>query len=479
MFMLRQGYPSVVSPYKSRWKYGPSLQPSCDLEGIIERDFFPDLPDLKTQAEYFQALKSNDLVKLREFQLKFNGRRPTTGLSEASPATFETPDVTQNAGHFGDIDGERDEGEKDGMKKKNEKEEEENKKRKGLSLDGYLSKTTSEDNASFADILEETQKAQREKHAWLYENEQSRTKEENERLALPGIEKQAAIEPGQAGVDSWKYQARNSLMYVPDGADMNAQELLDMRKAKSREIIHENTRFVNNPWNNMKSKELMKQAASAKALANCGKIGHDGKEVLPHESPRINGYGFVGTPSPAPGVEESPLMTWGEIESTPFRLENDVTATPGPQFKIPEVPKRDKLAMELAEKASKAHRDKKEKAIKSMQARFATPSPKFGRSTTERINSMSPAAQKLAMSRLGIRTHTDKALKASYTPSPSHRLPGEKTPFSLTPRLTPKSGSSTPSGAKTPGSKREGADVSSLTDNLLQLPKRKKASDFF
>jgi protein DGCR14 len=51
------------------------------------------------------------------------------------------------------------------------------------------------------------------------------------------------------------------------------------------------------------------------------KIGHDGKEILPSESPQVNGYGFMGTPSPAPGVDESPLMTWGEIESTPFRLQ--------------------------------------------------------------------------------------------------------------------------------------------------------------
>lgn len=104
-------------------------------------------------------------------------------------------------------------------------------------------------------------------------------------------------------------------------------------------------------------------------------------------------------------------------------------------------------------------------------------SPKFGRSTSDRISSMSPAAQKLAHSRLGIRSSTDKALRASYTPSPSHRLPGSKTPISLTPSGTPKS--STPSVKGTPGSKRGVGDVQSLTDNLLQIPKRPKAADFF
>lgn len=104
-------------------------------------------------------------------------------------------------------------------------------------------------------------------------------------------------------------------------------------------------------------------------------------------------------------------------------------------------------------------------------------SPKFGRSTSDRISSMSPAAQKLAHSRLGIRSSTDKALRASYTPSPSHTLPGSKTPISLTPSGTPKS--STPSVKGTPGSKRGVGDVQSLTDNLLQIPKRPKAADFF
>jgi len=32
-----------------------------------------------------------------------------------------------------------------------------------------------------------------------------------------------------------------------------------------------------------------------------GKVGPDGKELIPQESPKVNGYGFVATPSPAPG----------------------------------------------------------------------------------------------------------------------------------------------------------------------------------
>jgi hypothetical protein len=75
------------------------------------------------------------------------------------------------------------------------------------------------------------------------------------------------------------------------------------------------------------------------------------------------------------GVDASPLMTWGEIEGTPFRLDGSDTpligSTRGPMFKIPEVPRRDRLLHELAEKTSKAHRDKKEKALKQVTASFS------------------------------------------------------------------------------------------------------------
>ncbi|XP_069136281.1 splicing factor ESS-2 homolog [Argopecten irradians] len=445
-----------------------------NLENIIERDFFPDLPKLQSHTEYFTALEKNDLVKLREIQMRQNTNRPqtdsTTGYS--TPATFETPEPNSRRKSPKHSSGEPDPLPSSAPKEKDL-----------ASLDRYLAKNTSEDNASFAEILEETKKKEREKHAWLYENEKDRTTEESERLALPTIEQQAIEGPPQAGADSWKYKARNSLMYVPDGEELSEAELLELRKGKSREIIHENTRFQVSPWNQSRSAEQIKQVASLKALSCYGKIGHDGKEVMPLESPKVNGYGFVGTPSPAPGVEDSPMMTWGEIDSTPYRLEGSetpLTGAGGPTFKIPEMPKRDRLAMDLAEKASKAHRDKKEKALKSVQARLSStsPSPKFGRSTTERLQSMSPAAQRLATARLGVRTQSDKALRASYTPSPSHRLTGGKSP-SLTPKLTPKHSSDTPSGGTTPGSKRDGPDISSLTDNLLQLPKRKKASDFF
>ena len=161
--------------------------------------------------------------------------------------------------------------------------------------------------------------------------------EENERLCLPNIEEQAAITDGKAGVDTWKYRTRNAVMYVPDGEDYSAEELVELKKKKPRKIVYDNTRFQLNPWDSQKNKDSLKQAAVDKANLHSGKIGHDGKELQASVTPRVNGYGFVATPSPAPGVDESPLMTWGEIEGTPFQLETNETPlvpSSGPTFKV-------------------------------------------------------------------------------------------------------------------------------------------------
>ena len=67
------------------------------------------------------------------------------------------------------------------------------------------------------------------------------------------------------------------------------------------------------------------------------------------------------------GLDASPLMTWGSIEGTPFRLDGGDTpitsSTPGPTFKMPEPKIRDQLGLALADKVSRKHREKKRDAL--------------------------------------------------------------------------------------------------------------------
>ncbi len=80
-----------------------------------------------------------------------------------------------------------------------------------------------------------------------------------------------------------------------------AAERVEKAKGNPREIVHGNTRFDVTPFDARRTAEMTAQSAAAQAQLKLGKIGHDGKELLPEQSPQVNGWGFVATPSPAPG----------------------------------------------------------------------------------------------------------------------------------------------------------------------------------
>lgn len=42
----------------------------------------------------------------------------------------------------------------------------------------------------------------------------------------------------------------------------------------------------------------------------------------PLASPHVGGFGFVATPSPAPGIDASPFTTWGNVMGTPMRIDD-------------------------------------------------------------------------------------------------------------------------------------------------------------
>lgn len=157
-----------------------------------------------------------------------------------------------------------------------------------------------------------------------------------------------------------------------------------------------------------------------------GRIGVDGNSLdKPIASPNIRGHGFVGTPNATPYLDgsETPLMTWGELEGTPFRLDgSDTPVRPsmGPSFRIHETSRRENIAMELAEKAGKRIRDSKSKALEAAKHNMSSP---YIRSSLDRLNTMSPAAKRLASSSLGLRdsllSPSPRASPAStFTPSP-------------------------------------------------------------
>lgn len=296
-------------------------------------------------------------------------------------------------------------------------------------------------------------------------------------MALPDIDKQFEIIERPKNLDMWTYKNKNYLMYIPDGVEFTQEEKVEMAKRKM-EIEHSNTRLSVNPFNDNKNKEVIAEAAKANAKGNQDKIGLDGLS-MEQEIPQIRGFSFLKTPSPAPSmIDSSPLMTWGEIEGSPFRL--DASDTPsrsssssfgGPSFKIAETRKREALALQLAESVSEKHREKKMKAMETAKRNMCA-SPHV-RNSLDRLASMSPAAKRL--SNLSRRDNN------SWT-TPSPRTPKTTSLVKInTPTRATMKEKSHHHNVVTKETSYLGGE-STLTDDLLHIPvkeKRSKAADYF
>ena len=172
-----------------------------------------------------------------------------------------------------------------------------------MRLDSFLSKYQSEDDASFGELVEKDQQKHREKYSWLHNSAEEQNIAVEKQLALTDSEgssmQMKAIEYRPAGVDSWSYTAKNSLMYIPEGMEVSVKEALNSA-SKPREIVHENTRL---------SKEFLTKAQKtftgnniSKKDAVPEKVGVDGLIVNPNDAPKVKGYGFVATPDIRPGT---------------------------------------------------------------------------------------------------------------------------------------------------------------------------------
>ena len=170
-----------------------------------------------------------------------------------------------------------------------------------LGLDDFLARVTSEDNASFEGIMEESDKRHRRKFPWLYEEDSSK-----KFIKAPPVSAithvaggvQLALEDVRMNsVATWDYKARNSVMQNPEGVAFTPAEQ-EARDQQRIVVRHEKTRFGHDPWKNI---EVSVDKSAEMAL---GKIGPDGLEILPSTTPRVNGYAFMPSPSPVPGAWE-------------------------------------------------------------------------------------------------------------------------------------------------------------------------------
>ena len=151
--------------------------------------------------------------------------------------------------------------------------------------------------------MEKSKQQHRARYAWMYDKDDPSVpalEAPQQKLAITGGKEEGEEGLKHGEIAMWKYTARNSLMYIPDGVEDSLSEKL--AKGEQRVIRHANTRLP---------REFLKQqlvAARGEAQGKGDtrptakdKVGVDGKLVIPSESPQVNGYGFLTTPQIHPG----------------------------------------------------------------------------------------------------------------------------------------------------------------------------------
>ncbi|XP_023951050.2 splicing factor ESS-2 homolog [Bicyclus anynana] len=451
-------------PPKKVIKKSKVLDEEDYVEGIakiIQRDFFPDLEKLKAQNDFLEAQENRDYVRLRELTRKYSGTRPPTEPYN-SPATFDTPGADRPYSPSAQEDQGASSTVGSNVKEK-PKDVTEN-----HTLDSFLASHTSEDNASYDRVIALEDKKRASKLASQLQAEVTSAALANSALALPSIEQQADQTDRPDELDTWRYRAKNFIMYVPDGAEQ--------APAAKPELQHRNTRLLAQPFDYVKNQETISALARSQDASIKGKIGVDGVSVT---SERAGEYAPLSTPSPRPGAgpDRSPLMTWGEIEGSPFLLDGGDTPLPalgaGAAYRMLEGGARERIALQLAEQVAKRRRP--------TTPRSTTPTHSF-RTNTERLASMSPAARKLAAKHLlSPRLKLTPNDMGISHPTPK-RTPIQRTPLVATHKQT--DGKTTPYTSNSDANNGTGLpENNNITDNLLQINvvkrTRLKAQDFF
>ncbi|KND01759.1 uncharacterized protein SPPG_03552 [Spizellomyces punctatus DAOM BR117] len=292
---------STPTPTQSQKRTPDVLEEDTYVESlskIIQRDFFPHLKRIKLQNELLDAVQNGEYGVVRVLGDELNQvDRGDIQTSITDTAEKDTIPVNTN-----------------------------------MSLDAFQSRYTSEDNASFNNMITRINDDKRKKYSWIYDKEtrvlQLGTTPDNEKEAKR--------------IQQWKYAAKNSLMYYPS---VDGSTAIETGRGEPKAISHDSTRFPSNT--NTSDTTTMERQKTQDVWRDLAKATPG---LLPQNSPNVNGYSFVpSTPVLNDTIDPSALLTWGTVEGTPLLMD-------GKGFSMPPTPRREIIGKKLAEKANKGKR---------------------------------------------------------------------------------------------------------------------------
>jgi len=359
---------------------------------------------------------------------------------------------------------------------------------KKLSLNVFQQKFTSEDNASFAEILANDARTKAEKTSWIYEQQCLHDMNKAIMAASDGEEKKGLL-------SFWDYKVKNHLMYYPEGEQHAINQVLQelqRKHSKTPITVHDNTRLPHQMKLAVPEDKAPFALHKLKAISNAG------------GTPMVKGHKFVYTPMVLDG-SASPITTWGTLLGTPM-VDSKGNQT---SFKIHQVPYRDRLVRRLnkknAERIQKEKLGRRERTPATILQEMSTPSTttpfakpslssaaarlsrRRNRKRKRSLSDLSPAARKLlsggspsifstpSPGSLLRRSRTSISRQVGVTPSPANSLPGSigkrsRVARSISRSRTPKQEHevlAVPSRKKLPRPRDPPTRPKNITDGLL------------
>ncbi|KAJ7110096.1 nuclear protein DGCR14 [Mycena epipterygia] len=163
-----------------------------------------------------------------------------------------------------------------------------------------------------------------------------------------------------AGVDGWKFKARNSLMFSPDADESPYHTRPTEASGDPRAIVHGSTRLPEQDDSRSTSRAASAPPSPTRSHINAAIMGTPYRP----RSPTINNFSLVpNLPSPTPSelgpAAVKQLMTWGTLNATPRIIsQSEDLPPPSTPFHIPAPSSRETISHKLSNNASKSLRVK-------------------------------------------------------------------------------------------------------------------------